>query len=101
MELVSIEYVDGQTIEHNINWEGEFERNKTPFDNMEGWKPSDFPIRYVIDKLPVTVDRRQSCRIRSVGYFVNKEAEKILFDTTEYFEYKPYEWRVYPALGSF
>jgi hypothetical protein len=101
IELVSIEYVDNEAIEHKINWEGKFKRIKTPFDNMESWKPSDFPEAYMDDKLPVTVDRRQSCNIRFVGYFVKKEGDKIPFDTTEHFEYKSHTWRVYPAIGSF
>ncbi|GAH40639.1 unnamed protein product, partial [marine sediment metagenome] len=49
----------------------------------------------------VTVDRRQSCNIRFVGYFVNKEGVKIPFDITKYFEYEAYEWSIYTARGSF
>lgn len=90
MESVEIEYVDGHKIKHNLDWEREFEN---AFPNM--------PERYVHDILPVTVDRRKSCRFRFVGYFVNKEGEKIPFDTVEYFEYEAHKWRVYPLAGSF
>lgn len=80
VKSVSIEYVDGQKIDHNVDWERKLEN---------------------IDKLPVTVDRRQSCNVRFVGYFVNKESVKIPFDNTEHFEYESHTWRVYPARGSF
>ena len=80
VKSISIEYVDGQKIDHNVDWERKLEN---------------------IDKLPVTVDRRQSCEIRFVGYFVNKEAEKIPFDTTKHFEYESHKWSIYPAAGSF
>jgi len=100
IESVSIEYVDGQTKEHKIKWKGEFKRRKTPFDNMENWNPSDFPNPYMKGKLPVTVDRLQSCKIRFVGYFVNKDNSKIPFDATGHFEYKPYKWNIYPFMYS-
>jgi hypothetical protein len=99
IELISIEYVDGQKIEHNINWERKFKN--TPVHRFRNSKLIEFPAMRFSDKLPVTVDRRQSCRIRFVGYFVNKEGDKISFDTPEYFEYEPHEWRIYPLAGSF
>jgi len=89
-ESVIIEYVDGQKIDHNFDWVREF-NNK--FSGMQE--------KYVIDKLPVTVDRRQSCNIRFVGYFVNKEGVKISFDTTKHFEYESHKWSIYRAAGSF
>jgi len=98
MELISIEYVDGQKIEHNIDWEGAF----TSFSilrSMDSQNVSIPAVRFE-GKLPVTVDIRQSCRIQFVGYFVNKEGDKIPFDTVEYFEYETYKWRIY-AGGSF
>ncbi|MHC4527890.1 MAG: hypothetical protein ACYS29_08435 [Planctomycetota bacterium] len=90
IESVSIEYDDGQKINQNINWEGVFERVKTPFDNMESFKPSDLPNTYMFGKLPLTVNRRQSCNIRLVGGFINRDGDKIPFDITEHFEYKPH-----------
>ncbi|MHC4783083.1 MAG: hypothetical protein ACYTE0_08540, partial [Planctomycetota bacterium] len=75
----------------NIDWQREFENNKFP----------DMPERYVIDKLPITIDKRECCSIRFVGHFVNKEGMKIPFDTTKSFEYEAHEWSIYPALGSF
>lgn len=88
MKSISIEYVDGQKINHNVDWEREF-NNK-------------FSARgYVIDKLPVTVDSRQSCNIKFVGYFVNKEGIEISFDTTKHFEYEPHKWSISPVRGSF
>ena len=90
LESISIEYVDGQKINHQIDWEREF-NNK--FSGMRE--------KYVIDKLPVTVDRRQSCNIRFVGHFLNKKGVKMPFDTIENFEYEAYDWRIYPANGSF
>jgi len=90
MESISIEYIDGQKIKHQIDWEREF-NNK--FSGMQE--------KYVIDKLPVTVDRRESCIIRFVGHFVNKDGAEIPFDTTKSFEYEAHKWRIYTALGSF
>lgn len=89
MESISIEYADGQKIERQINWERDF---KNKFSNMTE--------RYVIDKLPITIDRRRSCKIRFRGYFVNKEDDKVPFDTTKSFEYEAYEWKIYPVHGS-
>lgn len=80
VQSISIEYVKGQKIDHNLEWER----------NLKD-----------VDKLPVAVDRRQSCNVRFVGYFINKEGVKIPFDTTKHFEYEPYKWRAYPVRGSF
>jgi len=99
IELISIEYVDGQKMDHNINWERKFKRSSIHVRRNS--KNVDIPVMQLTDKLPVTVDRRQSCRIRFVGHFVNKGGEKITFDTAEYFEYEPHRWRIYPAAGSF
>jgi len=90
LESVIIEYVDGQKTEHNVDWERDF-----------GNKFSEMPEKYAIDKLPVTVDKRESCKIRFVGYFVNKEKVKIPFDTIKDFEYEPYKWKISPVRGSF
>jgi hypothetical protein len=90
IKSVSIEYLDGQKIDHNIEWDRDF-KSKFP----------DMPERYVVEQLPVTVDRRQSCKIRFMGYFINKEGEKISFDNTKYFEYEPYKWRIGILRGSF
>lgn len=99
IESVSIEYVNGQKIDHNINWERKF-KNSSIYARR-GSQNVDVPVMSLTEKLPVTIDRRQSCNIRFVGYFVNKDGGKIPFDTTEYFEYEPHRWRIYPAAGSF
>jgi hypothetical protein len=99
IELISIEYVDGQKINHNVIWERKF--NSGGISRYVNSKLVRIPVRRLNDKLPVTVDRRQSCKIKFVGYFVNKEGSKISFDTAEYFEYEAHEWRIYPLAGSF
>ncbi|MHC4068601.1 MAG: hypothetical protein ACYS18_03290 [Planctomycetota bacterium] len=99
IESISIEYIDGLKVEHKVDWKGEFESaSDYHFRNA---KLVESRVMMLSEKLPATVDRRQSCRIRFVGYFVNKEAEKMSFDTAEYFEYKPHKWRIYPFRGSF
>lgn len=98
IKLVSIEYNGSEAMEYIINWEGKFKRIKTPFDNMESWKPSDFPEAYMSSNLPVTVDRRQNCKIRFRGYFMTKDDSKIPFDTTENFEYRPHKWNICPFM---
>ena len=90
LESVTIEYINGDEIEHDVDWEKDF---GTRF-------PEPLP-RYIIGKLPVTVDRRQNCKIRFVGYFVNKEGVKIPFDSTGHLWYEVPEWRIYPVAGSF
>lgn len=90
LKSLLIEYVDGQKIDRNIEWERDFE---TDFPSL--------PAKYVIDKLPVNVERRQSCNIKFVGYFINKEGDKIPFDTTKEFEYEAHEWSVFTVRGSF
>lgn len=99
IELISVEYVDGQRIEHKVDWEREF-KSTSLLVSMNS-KNVRIPVMQIIDKLPVTVDRRESCNIRFVGYFVNKEGDKMPFDTAEYFEHEPYKWRIYPLRGSF
>lgn len=99
MELISIEYTDGREIHHNVNWEGKF-RSGSILYSMDS-KNVEIPAMRFHGKLPVTVDRRKSCKIKFVGYFLNKEGDKILFDTEEYFQYETPEWRIYPLLGSF
>ena len=99
IESVSIEYVDGQKINHNINWGRKF-KSSSILRSADA-KLNHTPVMQLIDKLPITVDRRQSCNIRFVGYFLNKEGGNISFDTTEYFEYEVSKWRIYPTLGSF
>ena len=99
IELMSIEYVDGQKINHNINWERKFEDDFV--HRFIDAKLIAFPAKRFYDKLPITVDRRESCDIRFVGYFVDKDGVKIPFDTTKYFEYEPHKWSVYPLAGSF
>ena len=99
IELVSIEYIDGQKVSHNIDWERTLEDSSVHRyvndANLNEYKLIVFPAKRLHDKLPVTVDRRQSCNIRFVGYFVNKEGVKISFDTTKHFEYAAYEWKMY------
>lgn len=91
---VSIEYADGQKIEHRIDWERILESNfALTYD--ENAELVDIPRMWLNENLPVTVDRKASCNIRIVGYFTDKEGEDIPFDTTGHFEYKPCEWRVY------
>lgn len=99
IESISIEYIDGQKISHNINWERKF-KSSSILRSINS-KNIHIPVKHLTDKLSVTVDRRQSCRISFVGYFVNKEKDKVPFDTAEYFEYETHNWRIYPALGSF
>jgi len=99
IKSISIEYINGKKIHQNINWERKF-KSSFVLRSINS-KNIDVPVKYLSDKLPVTVDRRQSCNIRFVGYFVGKEGDKIPFDTTKYFEYETPHWRVYPARGSF
>jgi hypothetical protein len=99
IELMSIEYTDGRKIEHPIDWNRRFE--STLIYRSIDSKLFGIPVKQLIDKLPVTVDRRRSCNIRFVGWFVDREGNKIAFETTEYFEYEPCTWRIYPARGSF
>jgi len=97
---VSIEYVDGQKIDHRLDWERALESNfALTYD--ENAELVDIPQMWLNENLPVTVDRKASCNIRLVGYFTDKEGEDTPFDTTGHFEYKPCEWRVYPFYGSF
>lgn len=99
IESVTIEYADGKKIDNNINWERKFKR--TPIIILRDSENVNTFAMQLVDKLPVTVDKRQSCHIRFVGYFVNKDEEKIPFDITKYFEYRPRRWRIYPARDSF
>ena len=99
IESVTIEYVEGQRIEHKINWKREFENTTllTSVDAKNTW----IPVEQLYDKLPVTVDRRESCNIRFIGHFVSKVGVKIPFDTTKSFEYEAHNWGMYPLAGSF
>ncbi len=99
IELIYIEYVDGQKISHDINWERKFKF--TSILKSIDSKPVRVPVGQLIDKLPVTVDRKQSCNIRFVGYFVNKEGVNIPFDTTKSFEYEAHKWRISSVRGYF
>ena len=99
IELITVGYVNGQKVSHKINWERKFEDDSV--HRFIDAKLIEFSAKRLYDKLPVTVDRRQSCDITFVGYFVNKKGVKIPFDTTKHFEYEPYEWRIYTARGSF
>lgn len=99
IESITIKYVDGQNIEYNVDWEREFE--STPVFTSGNTGLVRIPAMGFSEKLPVKVGRRESCNISFVGYFVKKGGEKIPFDTTEYFEYEPKKWRIYPARGSF
>jgi hypothetical protein len=97
--LIYIEYVDGQKISHDINWERKFKF--TSILKSIDSKPVRVSVGQLIDKLPVTVDRKQSCNIRFVGYFVNKEGVNIPFDTTKYFEYETHKWVISSVRGYF
>jgi len=99
LELVSVEYVDGEKIDHSVNWEGKFK--KTHLSRFVDSKLIKIPCVRLIDKLPVTVDRRQSCNIRLVGYFINKEGDNVPFNTMAYFEYRSHDWIIYPGSTSF
>ena len=90
LDKIVIEHSDGQKNEYDIDWEREF---KNKFSEMKE--------NYIIDELPIKIEERKNCTIRFIGYFLNTEGETIPFDTTEYFEYEPYSWRIYPARGSF
>jgi hypothetical protein len=90
---VSIEYGDGQKIEHRVDWERPLE-STIARTSRDGELVQIRPM-CLNENLPVTVDRKANCNIRLVGYFTDKEGEDIPFDTTGHFEYKPCEWRVY------
>ena len=99
IESVLIEYIEGQKVNHNINWERAF-KNKTLLTSVNG-KNVWIPAMLLHDKLPITIDRRESCNIRLVGHFIDKEGVKIPFDTTKHFEYMPHKWSIYPLNSSF
>ena len=100
IESIAIEYTDGQRIEHALDWDKAF-ASSAVLKSIGGGKNAVFPVMTLDEKLPVAVDRRESCNIRFVGYFVKKGGEKIPFDTTEYFEYEHREWRITTGLGAF
>ena len=99
IELISIEYINGQKVSHNIDWERTLEDSSV--HRFIDAKLIKFPAKRLYDKLPVTVDRRESCRIRFVGHFINKDGAKIPFDTTKYFEYETHKWKISSVRGSF
>jgi hypothetical protein len=100
IESISIEYTDGQKTEHTVDWERAF-FSSSVLESIGGGRNAKFPVMGLSEKLPVTVNRRESCNIRFVGYFVKKGGEKIPFDTTEYFKYEPKKWRIYTGRGAF
>lgn len=99
IESITIKYVDGHTILHKIKWERNFQSTSLLY-SIDA-KNVRVPAMQLTDKLPVTIDKRQSCNVRLVGYFITKDGNKLPFDTTKFFEYEPYKWRIYPTRGSF
>jgi hypothetical protein len=95
IESILIEYVDGERKYCKVDWKGVFD--KTISYNFEDSKLIEISVTHLKEKLPVTVDRRNSCTINFVGYFVNNKGTKIQFDTIESFKYENIIWRIYPA----
>ena len=76
VESITIEYIDGLKMEHDVDWEREF--YSTSLFSTNGVKSFDIPAMGLRDKLPVTVERRKSCDIKLVGHFVKKDGDTIL-----------------------
>lgn len=98
IETVLIEYKSGDISQRNLDYVVDFRPSRS--SSWENGKSVSTPIMLLEGKLPFLVERSESCTVKLKGYFLNRDQQKMMFESVNDFEYEPKNWRIYRGLGS-
>lgn len=99
IETITIDYDDGEHSQKRVNYLKDFHASYYSRKQNEG--KLSIPNMTLDAKLYFAVSKSKSCTVKLNGYFIDSDEKKIPFESTNYFEYEPTSWRVYPGRGSF